>query len=274
MSSVLKYGDHATCREECLRPDLWPDHAWVPELGPTSKTIIRDLCGSAHMCGDGVTIGQNNVSPISGTKMFSRADYRAMGPTTIIAKHQISTYATANAILTDGYYYYNWYNDTITNVLGRGYFVRTGTTSGLLSLQFTNDAGFYNYVSSAQPSLNVPHVSVALHDGSASYDPMKLYLDGTLLSGNKSYTANNTYNPATRQYFYDGYGDWDNTGPVFALYRWFRVLPEKDIKAITNDIFLPIRRRVVVYSIPFAASISGRKFSVFNSPILNSHVMR
>lgn len=43
----LHLGNIARSPAESVRPDLWPDHAWVPALGCTGG-VLYDLCGGKH----------------------------------------------------------------------------------------------------------------------------------------------------------------------------------------------------------------------------------
>lgn len=43
----LNFHNRARNRSESVRPDLWPDHAWVPALG-CQGGVLYDLCGAIH----------------------------------------------------------------------------------------------------------------------------------------------------------------------------------------------------------------------------------
>ena len=251
----LHLGNIASSPAESVRPDLWPDHAWVPALGCTGG-VLYDLCGGVDAdCIIGSTVGGSSwttlglgglcggrVLPVGGgpsvlegreITVFSAFTPRSLPSEKLVWSGALNSYwGNSMSILSTGAC--RWYTrDTSTGGTGaRNNDITTGT--GLVTTdQPVVLAGTYS-VSAGRKTIYVNGISRAT---------TTISIDDLTIGQNVVWLWGDTF------YIIDSISAME--GDKSALLVAKRVLSPIQIHDLTADPLLPFRRRQpVYYSVP------------------------
>ena len=257
----LHLGNIARSPAESGRPDLWPDHAWVPALGRTGSRVF-DLCGNhAHLSspwslgwsyGDGIGYGIY-TDPLDGT-------YKYPLPTGIVRSWSLPWTAVVVAA--------PW--DNLNDCRAFGCWTETGQTGGwtiwydaggsapswsMVLARWITSSTSYRLIGNNTQSGGLYKTSVAIGGwkGGQSPDQWFFRVDGkeiteSLISGVDPIYPGDTTAPV--------YSLGERSGlPFFGLTSanmlYWRELTVGQSLDLTADPLLPFRRRQpVYYSVP------------------------
>ena len=226
---------YARSRGESVAPELWPDHAWVPAFGPTGATLF-DLCGGKHgLLINTPTWQLNNWLKFDGGN-GSDKDRVDFNSTITLSNSGWSLFFDVD--LTG--------NTTLTYYL-------TGGSSGTLSeilfwqgsrLRVKANNTVFDFTSLS--THNIPRKYCIVSDGTNLIIYYNGVAVGSTIFGEYSFTINRI-GATPDAYNYATFGMLKN------LYAYNTSLNQNDILALSQDLFLPFRRRVpVFYSVPSA----------------------
>lgn len=238
MNRIIRYNQpRARYRGESLRPDLWPDHAWIPALGVTGSTLF-DVAGKDNIA---ITGSYSWVGTSKGLMVDQpSASYYTL-PSELNTK--FATMAGLSVVFT-----------AICDSVGsdQRIFGSFGDADETRQIAIWMDSdgsgpswaavvsGVSNIgVIGTRVSAGVPY-TVAFRRESSFYD---VHVNGVLdsiYSGTHSIPNEST----SLQYKWgkwDGFGDFD--GKLGPLLIYYRSLASAQIRDLSADPMLPFRRR-------------------------------
>lgn len=240
----------ARSKNESVRPDLWPDHAWVPALG-CQGGVLYDLCGASLASLSGTSWGGEALNfSGSGAAVLAptnRIAYSTRGLTVFVIftpatggqerQSIVQSYAHGNA--TPGY---------------RGYTV--GTYNGGFEVGVRRSDVDYLRKNTQPLTVGTQHVGSVTYRGDGT-EP-DVMVDGTrpalTISIQSGAPLDEMATPTGRPTVAGGVGElyWGverpYSGSISAIYIYLRAVVADAIHA---DPLLPFRRRApVFYSVP------------------------
>lgn len=234
----LNWANRARTRSESVRPDLWPDHAWVPAMGCQGGVVI-DLCGPQR-----VNLGASTWTATGVIAVINHGDIDIHPGIDFSFMCWVSRipsaaeYATFGGLIqrnSVGSYYYS------VGEVGYTLLLRNLSGNMVCGLTFATSTAAGNNATGVNSLIGKPLAAVATMGATAQ----KLFINGSFAHGYSSslgaefaagsFAANSLHN--------------GNAIAAYATYR--RLLSDAESIAISNDPLIAFRRRVpVFYSVP------------------------
>jgi len=254
--AVLTFESIARSPGESVRPDLWPDHAWVPALGKQGGRLV-DVAGALNSTAVGsiawtgtpeylmVDVPSATYYPTPGVE----SEFASANAGTVIMQVRPDTVATDQRLwgtfpsIGSDRVCYIWLDVDDGGpswAAGNWY---TGGNAGLIGL-------------SPQVGVNTTDIQTVAFVFTSDF--RAIYLNGKQQDSDTP-SVGNVKSPNSGEC---RYGAWETTGDfdgwLGPLLTFARVLAPSQIRDISADPLLPFRRRVpVFYSIPSGASFQA-----------------
>ena len=248
----LHLGNIARSPAESVRPDLWPDHAWVPALGRTGG-ILYDLCGGnigVNSAGLWHTQGMYLDTNLSGT--YNRASLSAgwgarfgSDPFTILVDYTPLRASLGKEVCALGAWSKN--NDSSNQfMLGANYFTTASDYCPYFIIRI--GTGEYSVPHTPQWTVGQRMVIGGIRNGTV----ISLARDGSIVAN--AGCAAGAVNTSVLPLVFGGIslGPASNTNATYhATSIHLRALTAREIAELSADPLLPFRRRQpVYYSVP------------------------
>lgn len=256
----LHLGNIARSPDESVRPDLWPDHAWVPALGCTGG-VLYDLCGgrsavvnfSAHewVAGSGL-----RIHTASGAAIVTIGSVAISGGYTLVAGG-IFTWSywggicSLMGVVASG----NWTYGRDKLSLHYGQYFKDDAIRCVSTTKKFGDTSTWTWGGCLQAS---PAASI-------------ITANGVIIAGTPQVYGTTAYNSITLRLFgglFDNVTGPASVGSVLSAFLFYRAPRPEILPILTADPLLPFRRRQpVFYSVPsgggasLAASSAWRVFT-------------
>lgn len=243
----LNFANRARHRGESVRPDLWPDHAWVPALG-CQGGVLYDLCGSQNA----TLMGAYAWAP-GGVVFSSHSGYGYIPnfpkPTNEYGRFSIVSDCALSSQETEVSSIWGSMTDAGSYSGGRAYRVEQYNHSGYTGI-------YYACYGSADFTSNIltPANGRRVVTGAIFSPQVANTFVGSQISSDFSLGE---WRPATdvgAVFFaqtFNGEIVQHTNGTMYALLQYDRSLSQSDIACLSLDSLLPFRRRVpVFYSVP------------------------